>query len=289
MARRRRPLVFLTIDVHEYDRADDIERFVAVAEKYAARFTLFVPTNCLRNPRLAIFRELRTHPLFEFGNHGELHDEKQRSALIKGSDLDFLRVARDAHTEFFGAPPVSFRAPFWSGMSPRAHEALQELGYRVDCSSTPQRLGLLTGHPLENPYLFARRTVRAISERLIAIPTTTLVIPFATQFFRAMPQPVTRATMRLLLAEARLRNRVAVSPMLHFDDFDDTRRGVRKPFNWRSLLFRRQGGLGLRALFVQRDNARTFPLIAGVIERLAKGDQMTCAGFADEVFANVDR
>lgn len=286
MAGRARPLVFFTIDVHDYDRAEDLDRFVSVAETYAARFTLFVPTNALG--KLSRLRELQNHPLFELGNHSQLHNEAQRSALINGTELGFLRDARDAHADYFGAPPMSFRAPFWGGVGPRAREALQELGYRVDCSITPQRLGFLSSHPLENPYLFARRTVQAIGERLIGVPTTTLMIPFATQFFRGMPHPVTRAAMRLFLAEARLRQRVALSPMFHFDEFDNSRREKGKPLSWRTFAFRRHGGFGLRALFVQRDNARLFPLIAAVIETLARrGEPMTCAGFADEVFARV--
>ena len=56
---------------------------------------------------------------------------------------------------------------------------LCRLEYYVDASDTPQRLGIFSPYPTQNPWLWALRRPHFICDTLLEVPTSALVFPLA--------------------------------------------------------------------------------------------------------------
>ena len=88
-----------------------------------------------------------------------------------------------------------------------AFATLDELGYRVDCSSTPQRPGILSSYPLRSPWLTARREPYFVSGQLLEVPTSCFLFPLGSPTFLTLRRAGSMAFLRLLALEARVRSR----------------------------------------------------------------------------------
>src|SRR5579859_5200393 len=151
--------IALTVDLHPSDNASSIRRCHDFLSQRNIPATFLISTTILQNSEVrTAIRSLDEGP-HEFGTHAHSHDLNEIRALVSGGNgqLDFMRCSKESFEDLFGYSPVSFRSPTWCGLGPAAIDELASLGYRVDCSSTPQRPGILGSFPLGNPWLFAER------------------------------------------------------------------------------------------------------------------------------------
>jgi peptidoglycan/xylan/chitin deacetylase (PgdA/CDA1 family) len=250
------PSVVITIDVHSGDNARAIDHCSGWVEERGLPATFFVPTALLGGDRLGSALRRLGSSVHAIGSHGHLHDGPEVVAL-RGrarAALSFLKHSRDLHEAVYGQAPETFRAPGWRAMSEVAFATLEELGYRVDCSSTPQRPGILSSDLLRSPWLRAPREPYFVSGRLLEVPTSCLLLPLASPTFVTLRREASVAFWRLLALEAMIRSRIVLNVMLHPLDFlPDLTRRRRRRLTLSDLVPRRDGGLIWRYFLHSRD------------------------------------
>jgi peptidoglycan/xylan/chitin deacetylase (PgdA/CDA1 family) len=259
----------ITIDVHNGDDPRAIDHCSGWLEERGLPATFFVPTALLRDDRLGpVLRRLGSS-IHAIGTHGHLHNKAEMGAL-RGRDrsaLGFLEHSRDLHEAIYGQAPELFRAPRWCAMSGVAFAALDELGYRVDCSSTPQRPGILSSDPLRSPWLRAPREPYFVSGRLLEVPTSCFLLPLASPTFHMLRRRASMAFVRLLALEAKFRSRIVLNLMLHPEDFFPESSRHRRPrrLTVPDLVPRQNGGLMWRHALKTRDPERIVDCTHGLL------------------------
>lgn len=142
MSGEARPRVAVTVDLHEGDTPGDITHAARWLAGAGVPATFFVPSALFAVPKYAErLRELPAHG-HEVGSHTHKHDGPETDALMDGprERLGFLGDSKRRFEDFYGSSPRSFRSPGWCVLGEAALDSLEELGYRVDSSATPQRL-----------------------------------------------------------------------------------------------------------------------------------------------------
>jgi hypothetical protein len=264
--------IALTVDVHEEDRPTDVRHAARWLHGRGIAATFFVPSALFAHPGF------RPHILalpalgFEVASHGHQHDFTEIRALMRGSaaDLDFLQHSHTLFHVTFGHAPVSFRSPAWCPLGPLAIRTLRELGYRIDSSTTPQRLPIFSSTPYANTWVFARRGVHALAPGLLEVPTSSLLLPAASPAFLTLRLRAALAFLHLLLWEARRCADRVVCVQFHVSDFvpdappppPDERLGLA------SFLPRRDGGLRFKVFLRERDPQRVYAIAQAIIEAL---------------------
>ena len=215
------PNLVITIDVHRGDDPRAIDHCSGWLEERGLPATFFVPTTLLLDDHLGPALRRLGSSIHAVGSHGHLHSDAEVAALWGGdrTALFFLTHSRDLHETTYGQAPELFRAPLWCAMSRVAFATLDELGYRVDCSSTPQRPGILSSYPLRSPWLRAPREPYFVSDRLLEVPTSCFLIPLGSPTFLTLRRAASTAFLKLLALEAKVRSRIVLNLMLHPNDF----------------------------------------------------------------------
>jgi hypothetical protein len=256
----------ITLDVHAGDSADDLLRAQATLRENALRATYFVPTGLLADA--AMRRALRAidDGEAEIASHGRDHDSVEVGALASSEGaLDFLDRSKKEYEDFFGRAPVAFRSPCWCGLSARALDRLALLGYRVDSSATPQRLGLLSSSPWQNPWLTASRQPRFVRPELLEVPTSSFLFPFGSMSLALLRKWGALAFAASLAAEAWCTPSVVVV-QLHASDFVVHGGPPARARRLRDLRLVPDHGWLARHWFVDLDrermNARTLAVLA---------------------------
>jgi peptidoglycan/xylan/chitin deacetylase (PgdA/CDA1 family) len=196
----------VSIDVHHGDRGSDVLAAACWLSERGLSATFFVPTAILGDPDVRAGLQGAAAMGFELGSHGHQHDWQEIQALERGDrhDLTFLARSRDAFEDAFGASPRVFRSPVWCGLSRLAIETLAGLGYLVDSSSTPQRPGLFSSRPFENPWILASRAPVFVTPTLLEVPQSTIAVPFGAPTFSMLRRRGSRLMARALMLESRL-------------------------------------------------------------------------------------
>ena len=210
----------LTFDLHAGDSAAELIQCLEILDREQLKATFFIPTSLLSAPQLVpAFRAL-AETRHELGTHGHEHDASEREALGSGSRpaLGFLQQSTDEFGEFFGYQPRVFRSPAWSFMGSAAIDELERLGYQVDSSATPQRLGILSSEPWRNPYLVASRRPALIRPGLLEVPTSAFLVPLAAPTFQTLRRTASLAFTRMLILETRLFASRVVVAQFHVHD-----------------------------------------------------------------------
>jgi hypothetical protein len=210
----------VTIDLHPGDYPSDIETASELLTNLGIRATFFLPTSMLLESAIrAVLRPLLICG-HEIGTHGHWHDSNEINALrsSKKESLDFLRSSTNAYQDCFGIAPSSFRSPCWCALGNHAVDRLQELGYRVDSSATPQRLPILSSRPFRNSWSFVSRSPYWLRDELLEIPTTSLLVPLGSPTFLTLRRRGSSAMLKLLLFEARCNAKIVVNAQFHVDD-----------------------------------------------------------------------
>ena len=240
--------VVVTIDVHPTDSPSRISRCNEFFLNRGIPVTFLISTSILRSP--SVWPALRALQRcgHELGTHAHNHCEGEVRAIISGpkNQLGFLHYSKSLFEDFFGERPVSFRSPTWCGIGQSALDELVRLGYEVDCSSTPQRPGLLSSVPTKNPWLFSSRKIRWIRDGLLEVPTSTFLLPLASPSFAMLRGPVSDTFLKLLMAEVRHASRRVLVISFDIDDFDETRTYKAPAHSWRQLIPAAWGGFQWR-------------------------------------------
>jgi len=215
------PSLVITIDVHRGDDARAIDHCSGWLEERSLPATFFVPTALLRDDRLGPALRRLGSSVHAIGTHAHLHSRVEVAALREDDRraLSFLADSRDLHEAVYGQAPEFFRAPRWCAMSDGAFATLDALGYRVDCSATPQRPGILSADLLRSPWLRSPREPYFVSGRLLEVPTSCFLFPLASPTFRTLRRAASVAFFRLLALEAKLRSSLVLNLMFHPGDF----------------------------------------------------------------------
>ena len=175
-----RRLCAITIDLHSSDSPADIAESHAALARMGCVATYFLPTALLEDARFREALRAIDDGRTEIGTHGHRHDVIEIASLSGngGGSLAFLERSAELYADHFRRRPRAFRAPQWCNLAERAVDALSELGYRVDSSSTPQRIGLLSSYPFENPWLLSPRRPTFLRPGLLEVPTSSFIVPF---------------------------------------------------------------------------------------------------------------
>ena len=283
--------VAITLDQHHGDEPHDIVVPCEFLQERGVPATFFIPSSLLETREYgAVLRRIPSYG-HEAASHTHLHDGRELHALVRGggADLDFLEHSRRVHEDAFGEAPVSFRSPAWCFLGPAAIERLSELGYRVDSSATPQRLGIFSSDPFGNVWTYSPRRPYPLTDTLLEVPTSSFLFPAGNPTFATLRRAGSLALVGLLAAEAKWRGSRVLNLQFHPGDFTAEARGPVPRLPWPSLaasLLPPQGGFGFRyyvrcldpmragertrAIFSLLDSA-TFVSLAGVAEELTVG------------------
>jgi hypothetical protein len=240
--------IAVTVDVHPNDQAVSIGRCHEFLSQRHIPATFLISTTILQKPDERAAIRLVSEGPHELGTHAHHHDADEVRALVSGenSQLEFLRVSKEAFEDFLGYSPFSFRSPTWCGIGPAAIDELMKLGYRVDCSSTPQRPGILSSYPLENPWLMAKRKINWLRTGLLEVPTSTFLLPLASPTFAMLRRCGSELLLKLLMLEATNSEDHALVLSFDIEDFDRYRNLGKTTLKWRHLIPLASGGLQWR-------------------------------------------
>jgi len=275
------PPVALTVDVHAGDRPEDI---TAAAEWLAHRGipgTFFVPSTLLvaRRYRSRLIEVPRLG--HEVGSHTHTHGWEEMAALRDGDRcaLRFLEHSKYIHEETYGCSPRSFRSPCWGALGASALDELEQLGYAVDSSATPQRLPLLGSTPFKMAWAGSRRGIYSLRPGLVEVPTSTFIVPASSNTFRLL-RCLSPAFLALLLAEARLLADRVIVLQFHPADFCASRGNltVARPVRLGDFALRRNGGFAFRDRLLQTDPARIHTRMSAIADAVGG---LGCGTLAD--------
>jgi len=241
--------VAVTVDLHQWDDPFDITFSAEWLARKGIRATFFVTSVMfLQRCHAERLRHL-TEFGHEVGSHSHLHDPSEMNDLIRGgrSRLGFLQDSKKMYEDFYGLSPHSFRSPCWCKLGPDALDELQDLGYRVDSSVTPQRLSFMGSYPYEGSWFFASRRLRYLRPGLLEVPSSAFLVPASSTAFRIM-RGLSLHFVRGLLWEAQNFGDRVVTVEFHPEDFnaDSKRLWVWNGIKPRDFLLRRIGGFGFR-------------------------------------------
>lgn len=280
--------VAITLDLHHGDDPDDILLACEFLGERGIPATFFIPSALLETREYG--EVLRRIPSFghEPASHTHRHDARELGALVRGrgAELDFLAHSRRVHEDAFGASPTSFRSPAWCFLGPAAIERLSELGYRVDSSATPQRLGIFSSDPFGNVWTYSPRRPYPLTGTLLEVPTSSFLFPAGNPTFATLRRAGSLALVGLLAAEARWRGSRVLNLQFHPADFATAPRGPVPRLPRPSLgdfLLRPQGGFGFRYHVRCLDPVRAGERTRAIFGLLEPATFLSLASVADEL------
>jgi Polysaccharide deacetylase len=262
--------IAVTVDVHPNDQAVSIQRCHDFLSQRDIPATFLISTSILQKPDERAAIKLVSEVLHELGTHAHHHDKNEVRALVSGENgqLEFLRISKECFEDCLGFSPVSFRSPTWCGIGPAAIDELVRLGYKIDCSSTPQRPGLLSSYPLENPWLMAERKLNWLRAGLLEVPTSTFLLPLASPSFAMLRRCGSEILLKLLMLEARNSEDHVLVLSFDIEDFDRERILVKATKKWRHLLPLASGGFQWRYWLRTYSPEQKFRTTLAIFEQL---------------------
>ena len=166
----------------------------------------------------------------EIGCHGLLHEvDKAFDVLPLNVQTAHLKKAKSLLEDISGTEVVSFRAPALR-VNKHTPIALQEAGFKIDSSISPQRLDMFLSFGSMNkfqrllsprsPYVTKTNNLaRRGSGQIIEIPLSSFIFPLVGSTMRAFPKTNT-ALSRLLIMESRKKN-IPIVTYMHPNEFID--------------------------------------------------------------------
>jgi hypothetical protein len=265
------PTIAVTIDVHPWDRPGSIRACNGYLREKNIPATFLISTSILENPvATSPLRELGDG-IHELGTHAHMHRGHEIDALrgIPAKSLRFLEHSKLCFEDFCGFSPASFRSPTWCGLGQSALQELVRLGYKVDCSATPQAPRSFGNFPMASPWLLSSRSPYWIWDGLLEIPTSSFLLPLASPSFATLRKLGSKAFLRLLLAEANFFKDWILVIDFDSQDFQPDRPEPEQSYDWQDLLPRRAGGLEWRKWLRTYNPRQVFSITRDLIEALS--------------------
>jgi hypothetical protein len=280
--------VAITVDIHKTDVVSEIDACNEWLRGRNIPATFFVPTVMpMMSKYKRVLGRLTTWE-HEIGTQSHVHNADEIAVLQSddSGDPGFLEFSKKTFEDFFGFAPRSFRAPCWSALSRRTLAELWRLGYGVDSTCTPQRLGIFSSYPAENPYLWSKRAPRFVYRSLLEIPTSAFVFPMGAPTFETFRRWGSRLFLRMLLLEARLNKDIIVTLMFHAGDFSPGSRLPNRPKRqMMDLIPTMPGGFGFKYWIRQTDPAKIFSTTCGLVECITGSHFDTLSRFYVDITA----
>ncbi len=282
----------ITLDIHTTDTPDDIrEAHVVLAERGFVA-TYFVPTSLLEDARFREALRMLDDSRFEIGTHSHCHNLSEVVALSSESEgaLEFLKRSVYVYEDFFGRRPTSFRSPSWCWLSERTLDTLADLGYQVDSSSTPQRIGLFSSYPFDNHCLLSPRKPAFVRPGLLEVPTSSFIIPFGRLSLAAFRKWGGLAFASGFCVEAILTGHV-VTIQLHPKDFVPGGERPMKRWSFKDFVPIRGQGFGVRHWILDEDPGRMTDRVLAVLDlfRRVGLEPMTLSSIYNRMVGNMPR
>ena len=277
----------VTLDLHQGDEPTDITMAAEWLADAGVAATFLVPSAMLPSQRYsARLRELEALG-HEVGTHTHNHDWTEINALMEGgpSRLGFMETSKRLFEDLFGRPPLSFRSAAWCPLGPGALDELQRLGYRVDSSTTPQRLGVLSSHPGRCRWMRMTRQPHFVRPGLLEVPTSTILVPAGAPTFLTLRRALSIGLVRILLAEAHLLGNRVVVLQFHATDFNPVsgEPPVRSRITLKDFVLSREGGFGFKQYLRDTNSARICAMTRALIDLTARHRRMTLAEVARQL------
>ncbi|OGL43582.1 MAG: hypothetical protein A2161_21555 [Candidatus Schekmanbacteria bacterium RBG_13_48_7] len=261
----------ITIDLHEEDDPYDIAYCHEWLQNAGVPATFFIPTMLLKQTRFKQVIASLNNWEHELGTHSHCHDADEIEAL-KSNDikkLKFLTVSKYCFEDFFGFSPKSFRSPAWCQLGSSALNELAWLDYAVDSSSTPQRMGIFSSYPRENPFIFTRRIPYLINETILEIPTSTFIFPFASPSFQTFRFWGSMIFLVFFLVESKLNSNVVINVQFHPGDFSPNGLDYPKPrIKLQDFLPKTPGGIKAKFWIRERNRKKISRITHSLINNL---------------------
>lgn len=210
------------------------------------------------------------------GCHGLNHTEEEDLRRLESKqEFALLREATLILEDALGEPINAFRSPCYR-ISNRTLPILEELGYKVDLSVSPQHFPLFSSSLWSCGRMFSPRSPYHPSEsspyrrgslKLLEIPTSCLLIPFAQASILSLPRMATGIMTKLLISEARRLGRVVVL-QFHPESVVGKDDWKYPPLVWKDFLPIQSGGIGLRYRLIERDPVKVRELTDSLLLRL---------------------
>ena len=270
--------LLITLDLHKHrELANCVWESAEYFSRHNQRATYLVPAAYVRmfESLAGTLRQVRAlgHSV---GCHGLNHTpDEDLGELPREREFALLKEATVILEDALGEPVTSFRAPSYR-ISRSTLPILDELGYKVDLSVTPQHFPLFSSTPWGYERLLAPRSPYHPSEqsplsrgdlRLLEIPTSCLVMPFAQATILAVPKLARKVMAPLLATEARRFKRVFVL-QLHPESVVGKDDWKFPPLRWTDFLPARTGGFKFRYKFIERDAAKVQTLTLQLLTEL---------------------
>ncbi len=153
----------------------------------------------------------------EVGSHGLTHEVSQAfDVLSRNKQLEHLRKSKEILENIIGEEIISFRAPA-ARVDKEFASVLQEAGYRIDSSVSPQRLDMFLsfgslnklhwiGAPRKAYFTREDNIFKKGSSNIFEIPISALGFPYIGTFMRIAPG-LNRLTRQMLYLETLINER----------------------------------------------------------------------------------
>jgi hypothetical protein len=164
------------------------------------------------------------------------------------------------------------------------------LGYAVDSSATPQRLGILGSSPFRSSWTFYPRCPHYIRPGLLEVPTSTFLVPANSAAFRIFRR-LSLVFVRLLLLETLLLNNRVVTLQFHPDEFNPRSEQSRpcRRLTFGDFVLRKQGGFGFKHHLKEMNYARISATTQACLRLVARHRCLTLAEIAQGITAGGSR
>jgi peptidoglycan/xylan/chitin deacetylase (PgdA/CDA1 family) len=254
--------ILISLDVHSHvyrDRLDEIpvwiDKTLRILDDISIKSTFFFPANCAELiPKEVLKAQSEGH---EIGCHSLTHmPDEQYNTMSFADQKSKLSEAKKRLEEITLNEIVSFRAPVFK-LNGDTIRALDEVGFKLDSSVCPQRLGIISSDVKNIGWLYSPRKPYHPSydnpfthgnASLWEIPVSSFIVPFMANLGMVFGGLVERLFFKCLYKESTMFNNPIVY-LFHPEDLDEKRAYAKYNFQWNHLIPSKTHGFRIRYAF----------------------------------------
>ena len=257
----------LTVDLHNSDDPKDIYRCGEYLLKHNIPVLFFIPTELCLIEKFKQPLEFLKYSNFDLGTHAHKHNREEMNIISNPLEnpKTLLTNSKKVFEDFFNSQPLYFRSPAWCKISNKTIESLDVLGYKVDCSYTPQRIGLFSSSPFKSPYLFSKRKPFYLTKNLLEIPTSCLIVPLAEPTYRSLNGWIASILLLALKMEGAV-----INIQTHPADFSKmSKHRGHFSFNLKSFFPYKDSGVMFRHFLKTNNSEKIFSILEKITKELS--------------------
>mgnify|MGYP004006697635 FL=1 len=259
--------IIISLDVHTHvyqDKLNEvpvwIEKTLRVLDDISIKSSFFFPAECAEQ----MPREVRMilDEGHEIGCHSLTHKpDEQYNTMPFDNQKNKLSEAKKRIEEVTIKEIVSFRAPVFR-LNGNTIRALDEVGFKIDSSVCPQRLGIFSSDITNIGWLFAPRKPYHPSydspftrgnALLWEVPVSSFIVPFMANVGMAFGRMIEKLFFKFLHIESTMFNNPIVY-LFHPEDLEENRETLQYKFHWNHLLPSKSHGFKVRYALYNRNH-----------------------------------